>query len=205
MARWIQIFNVNGLTIDADGGIIDGNGGRNAEHAEGQHPEAHIAVNGCDGALVSHINIHSPPKSPNTDGFDIANSKNIVIEDSTLATGDDCIAINGGSSYINATRLFCIGGHGISMIHNCREDGKCGQSGKDEDMNSESEGPFRRILNNSSTCVIKARKARITMLQLANEFVIAISEKECTTVTSEVNPQSAWSGQEDVVANQQVY
>jgi len=23
---WIQIFNVNGLTIDADGGSIDGNG-----------------------------------------------------------------------------------------------------------------------------------------------------------------------------------
>ncbi|WVZ16910.1 hypothetical protein V8G54_009892 [Vigna mungo] len=120
---WIQIFNINGLTIDADGGIIDGNGGRNAEHAEGQHvkslsmsnsPEAHIALIGCDGALVSHINIHSPPKSSNTDGFDIANSKNIVIEDSTLATGDDCIAINGGSSYINATRIFCIGGHGIS-------------------------------------------------------------------------------------------
>lgn len=79
-------------------------------------PQAHITVNGCDGALFSHINISSPPKSPNTDGFDIANSKNIVLQDSTLATGDDCIAINGGSSYINATRLFCIGGHGIRFV-----------------------------------------------------------------------------------------
>ncbi|XP_027906256.1 probable polygalacturonase At3g15720 [Vigna unguiculata] len=78
-------------------------------------PGAHISVNGCDGALFSHININSPPKSPNTDGFDIAVSKHVVIEDSILATGDDCIAINGGSSYINATRLFCKGGHGISI------------------------------------------------------------------------------------------
>ncbi|ESW06320.1 hypothetical protein PHAVU_010G038000 [Phaseolus vulgaris] len=53
--------------------------------------------------------------SPNTDGFDIVGSKNVAIEDSTLATGDDCIAINGGCSYINATRLVCEGGHGISI------------------------------------------------------------------------------------------
>ncbi|KOM58511.1 hypothetical protein LR48_Vigan11g154500 [Vigna angularis] len=137
-STWIQIFNVNGLTIDGDGGIIDGNGSTWWETcitcrrptslvfqscngltvkslSMSNSPEAHIAVNGCDGAFFSHININSPPKSPNTDGFDIAHSKNIVIQDSTLATGDDCIAINGGSSYINATRLFCIGGHGISI------------------------------------------------------------------------------------------
>ena len=50
-------------------------------------PGAHISVSGCDGALFSHININSPRTSPNTDGFDIAASKNIVIEHSTLATG----------------------------------------------------------------------------------------------------------------------
>ena len=50
-------------------------------------PGAHICVNGCDGALFSQINMNAPPKSPNTDGFDISGSKNIAIEDSTLATG----------------------------------------------------------------------------------------------------------------------
>jgi len=50
-------------------------------------PGAHISVNGLDGALFSQININSPPDSPNTDGFDIAGSKNVAIEDSTLATG----------------------------------------------------------------------------------------------------------------------
>ncbi|XP_047181514.1 probable polygalacturonase At3g15720 [Vigna umbellata] len=134
----IKVSHVNGLTVDGDGGIIDGNGSTWWEKcitcrrptslvfqscngltvkslSMSNSPEAHIAVNGCDGALFSHININSPPKSPNTDGFDIAHSKYIVIQDSTLATGDDCIAINGGSSFINATRLLCKGGHGISI------------------------------------------------------------------------------------------
>ena len=50
-------------------------------------PGAHISVNGMDGALFSQISINSPPDSPNTDGFDIAASKNVAIQDSTLATG----------------------------------------------------------------------------------------------------------------------
>ncbi|KAL9303489.1 hypothetical protein ACSQ67_020752 [Phaseolus vulgaris] len=66
---WIQIFNVNGLTIDADGGSIDGNGSTWWEKCRK-----------C--------------RRP---------------------TSDDCIAINGGCSYINATKLVCQGGHGISI------------------------------------------------------------------------------------------
>ncbi|QCE04607.1 polygalacturonase [Vigna unguiculata] len=135
---WIQILHVNGLTIDADGGIIDGNGStwwekcRNCtrpisllfQSCNGltvkslrmrNSPGFHISVYGSNGALFTQININSPRKSPNTDGIDIFSSKNIAIEDSTLATGDDCIAIKGGSSYINATRIFCQGGHGISI------------------------------------------------------------------------------------------
>ncbi|ESW06319.1 hypothetical protein PHAVU_010G037900 [Phaseolus vulgaris] len=135
---WIQILYVNGLTIDGDGGSIDGHGSTWWEkcrkcrrpkslrfHACNgltvkslsmrNSPGAHISVNGMDGALFSQININSPPDSPNTDGFDIAASKNVAIQDSTLATGDDCIAINGGCSNIKATRLVCQGGHGISI------------------------------------------------------------------------------------------
>ncbi|CAJ1948708.1 unnamed protein product [Sphenostylis stenocarpa] len=136
--NWIEIFSVNGLTIEADGGIIDGNGDtwwqtcrtcrRPASlrfHAcngltvkslrMSNSPGAHISVNSCNGAFFSQMNIAAPRDSPNTDGFDISNSKNIAIEDSTIATGDDCIAINGGCSFINATRIFCGPGHGISV------------------------------------------------------------------------------------------
>nr|KYP34758.1 putative polygalacturonase At3g15720 family [Cajanus cajan] len=136
--KWIVISNVNGLTIDAEGGNIDGNGSSWWEKCKScQRPTslrfhncnglvvnslsmtnsagAHISVNGCNGAIFSHMNVIAPEHSPNTDGFDIANSKFVTIQDSTIATGDDCIAINGGCSNINATRLFCGPGHGISI------------------------------------------------------------------------------------------
>nr|KYP33813.1 putative polygalacturonase At3g15720 family [Cajanus cajan] len=135
---WIVISNVNGLTIDGQGGIIDGNGSSWWENCKTcQRPtslrfqncnglvvnslsmtnsaQAHISVSSCVGAKFSQMNITAPENSPNTDGFDIAGSKFITIQDSTIATGDDCIAINGGSSNINATRLFCGPGHGISV------------------------------------------------------------------------------------------
>jgi hypothetical protein len=41
-------------------------------------PGAHIAINGCIGATFSHLLVKSPGNSPNTDGFDISHSKNII-------------------------------------------------------------------------------------------------------------------------------
>ncbi|KAH1069268.1 hypothetical protein GYH30_006750 [Glycine max] len=133
----IMISNVNGLTIDGSGGLIDGYGSAwwackscprpsvliinscNSVSVTNLNminsPKSHIHVNGCEGATFSHINISAPGDSPNTDGFDISTSKNIMIEDSTIATGDDCIAISGGSSYINVTGIACGPGHGISI------------------------------------------------------------------------------------------
>ncbi|XP_027907641.1 probable polygalacturonase At3g15720 [Vigna unguiculata] len=78
-------------------------------------PRAHVTVDGCNNAFFSHIYIRAPADSPNTDGFDISASKYITIKDSIVATGDDCIAINGGSSFINATGIACGPGHGISV------------------------------------------------------------------------------------------
>nr|KYP32935.1 putative polygalacturonase At3g15720 family [Cajanus cajan] len=145
---WIVISDVNNLTIDAKGGIIDGNGSSWWEKCRScrrptslrfhncnglvvnslsmtNSPGAHISVNGCNGAKFSGVSITAPEHSPNTDGFDIAVSKYITIKDSTIATGDDCIAINGGCSNINATRLFCGPGHGISI-------GSLGKNGSHE-------------------------------------------------------------------------
>ncbi|KAK7386214.1 hypothetical protein VNO78_26274 [Psophocarpus tetragonolobus] len=138
-SSWIVISDVNNLTIDGRGGLIDGKGStwwdtcnKNCSRPTAlrlrgcnnltvnflrmsNSPGAHISVNGCNGAIFSHMNIKAPPHSPNTDGFDIAGSQNILIQNSTIGTGDDCIAINGGSSNINATRLACGPGHGISI------------------------------------------------------------------------------------------
>ncbi|GLT90925.1 hypothetical protein SLE2022_088400 [Rubroshorea leprosula] len=78
-------------------------------------PLNHIGISGCKGVSISKINLIAPNDSPNTDGIDIANSNQLDISDSFIGTGDDCIAINGGSSNIKITRLNCGPGHGISV------------------------------------------------------------------------------------------
>lgn len=51
-------------------------------------PKYHVSVNNCVGATFSHITIDSPATSPNTDGFDISFSKNILVEDSNIKSGN---------------------------------------------------------------------------------------------------------------------
>ncbi|XP_004510180.1 probable polygalacturonase At3g15720 [Cicer arietinum] len=137
---WISIQHLNGLTIDGNGkGEIDGYGSTwwQCESCKrpkvyvlyfhacndlivrnlgiSNSPQSHVSVNMCNGATFSHISINAPATSPNTDGFDISDSTNILIQDSNIKSGDDCIAINGGCSFINATRITCGPGHGISV------------------------------------------------------------------------------------------
>ncbi|XP_039010146.1 probable polygalacturonase At3g15720 [Hibiscus syriacus] len=78
-------------------------------------PRSHISVNGCKNVVLSDLHIKAPQDSPNTDGIDISSSSNVQILDSTIQTGDDCVAINGGSSFIYINRVNCGPGHGISI------------------------------------------------------------------------------------------
>ncbi|XP_019463190.1 PREDICTED: probable polygalacturonase At3g15720 [Lupinus angustifolius] len=133
----ITISKVNSLTIDG-GGYIEGNGNTWWETCKKcsrprllrfssckdlsvsslhitNSPGAHISINNCEHAKFINMNINAPGNSPNTDGYDISNSKNIVFEDSTISVGDDCIAVNRGCSFIYATRIICGPGHGISI------------------------------------------------------------------------------------------
>ncbi|XP_027907637.1 probable polygalacturonase At3g15720 [Vigna unguiculata] len=142
----ILFTNTNGLRIFGKAGLVDGYGsswwpckncprpavlGFNACNGLSVNylsirnsPRAHITINGCEGATFSHINIRSPADSPNTDGINISSSKNILIKDSNIASGDDCIAIIGESSYINATGIACGPGHGISIGSLGRNNGR---------------------------------------------------------------------------------
>ncbi|KAF8035858.1 hypothetical protein BT93_C1778 [Corymbia citriodora subsp. variegata] len=78
-------------------------------------PRNHISINGCDGGTISNLQIIAPGTSPNTDAIDISSTSHLDIHDLNIQTGDDCIAINGGTSNINITRVFCGPGHGISV------------------------------------------------------------------------------------------
>ncbi|XP_039165703.1 probable polygalacturonase At3g15720 [Eucalyptus grandis] len=78
-------------------------------------PRNHISISGCDNGIVSNLQITAPESSPNTDGIDISHTNNLDIHDLDIQTGDDCIAINGGSSNISITRVSCGPGHGVSI------------------------------------------------------------------------------------------
>ncbi|XP_039688570.1 probable polygalacturonase At3g15720 [Medicago truncatula] len=138
--KWIVFYYIHGIIIDG-GGQIDGQGSTwwktNCSVTNCPRPTAlhidncsnlqlngthhlnsarnHISIDYSDHVNIFKINITAPQESPNTDGIDIGHSSYVLIQDSTIATGDDCIAMNNGTSNINITGVTCGPGHGISV------------------------------------------------------------------------------------------
>ncbi|KAM7254089.1 hypothetical protein ACFE04_031771 [Oxalis oulophora] len=139
--RWISFYHVRGLHVYAKG-QLDGNGdvwwaacpylnpncrrptlltffGCSNLIVNGlrtiNSPRNHISIHKVDSAVISNLYLSSPKTSTNTDGIDIEGSTNVRIEDSTIETGDDCIAINTGVNTLHITRVNCVSSHGISV------------------------------------------------------------------------------------------
>ncbi|CAN6453127.1 unnamed protein product [Victoria cruziana] len=77
--------------------------------------QIHFTVSRSEVVRVSELNVQAPESSPNTDGIHISGSTNIVIENSKIGTGDDCISIVNGTSNIKMKNIMCGPGHGISI------------------------------------------------------------------------------------------
>ncbi|XP_022935210.1 polygalacturonase At1g48100-like [Cucurbita moschata] len=77
--------------------------------------QAHLKFDSCTSVQVSSLTISSPGDSPNTDGIHLQNSQNVIISNSNLACGDDCISIQTGSSAVYIHNVNCGPGHGISI------------------------------------------------------------------------------------------
>ncbi|XP_019056887.1 PREDICTED: probable polygalacturonase At3g15720, partial [Tarenaya hassleriana] len=88
-------------------------------------PKNHISVHNCTNATLSNLHLIAPGDSPNTDGIDVSLSNGLQILNSSIETGDDCIAINSGSRNISIARVACGPGHGISI-------GSLGRDGANE-------------------------------------------------------------------------
>ncbi|XP_027333171.1 probable polygalacturonase At3g15720 [Abrus precatorius] len=139
--RWLHFYGVRGLTLRGSG-VINGRGkdwwgNLNAtsgcrgnptallfERCDGLQisglthmngPSSHIYVVHSQDVTISNVHIYSPLGSHNTDGIDVSNSVRVNILDSVIGTGDDCIAIKGGTEFINVNRVTCGPGHGISV------------------------------------------------------------------------------------------
>jgi polygalacturonase len=88
-------------------------------------PSFHVVVNHSDDVTIRNTSILAPASSPNTDGIDPGNSRNVLIEGNTISCGDDIVAIKGSGPepghpaaavsniVIRNNRIFA--GHGISI------------------------------------------------------------------------------------------
>lgn len=75
----------------------------------------HIALLQNKNMKMINIQINAPENSPNTDGIHIERSTGVVISDTHISTGDDCISIGQGSDNIDIARVHCGPGHGMSV------------------------------------------------------------------------------------------
>ncbi|KAJ8583841.1 pectin lyase-like protein [Rhizopogon salebrosus TDB-379] len=82
-------------------------------------PEWINFVNEGQNILYNGINISAVSTSSNlaknTDGWDIYRSDNVVIINSNINNGDDCVSLKPNSTNIVASYLYCNGSHGISV------------------------------------------------------------------------------------------
>ncbi|KAG7650084.1 putative polygalacturonase [Arabidopsis thaliana] len=78
-------------------------------------PQCHLKFDNCVKVLVHDVNVSSPGDSPNTDGIHLQNTRNVMIQTTTLACGDDCISIQTGCSNVYVHNVNCGPGHGISI------------------------------------------------------------------------------------------
>uniref|UniRef100_A0A7N0TJK7 Polygalacturonase n=1 Tax=Kalanchoe fedtschenkoi TaxID=63787 RepID=A0A7N0TJK7_KALFE len=135
---WITFSSVNNLIIFGDG-KLNGQGaswwGQWRSHWGGQggvyfnkcknlqlsgitsvnSSKTHFSLQGCHRANISGLSIEAPETSPDTNGINLSKSSDIVVDNITIGTGNDCISIGGGIKNLTITRIICGPGHGISI------------------------------------------------------------------------------------------
>lgn len=88
-------------------------------------PSFHLVPSHAQQVVVRDLTIQAPADSPNTDGIDPSDTRDLLIEDSTIDVGDDNIAIKAGqpdpdhpgaaSADITIQDCHFLHGHGLSV------------------------------------------------------------------------------------------
>ncbi|KAI3817541.1 hypothetical protein L1987_11336 [Smallanthus sonchifolius] len=142
--NWLTFSNITGATFQGHG-VIDGSGKKwwaasckknktnpcvGAPSAFTIDQSSSIKVKGltfqnsqqmnfvisrCVSVRIYSVLVSSPEDSPNTDGIHLTGSTNVVIQNSKIGTGDDCVSIVNASSNIKMKNIYCGPGHGISI------------------------------------------------------------------------------------------
>ncbi|XXG46297.1 hypothetical protein AAC387_Pa02g1175 [Persea americana] len=75
----------------------------------------HIGVVDCKHFKATNLKIIAPGESPNTDGMHVERCSDVIIKNTRIATGDDCISLGQGLSNVYISGIECGPGHGISV------------------------------------------------------------------------------------------
>lgn len=88
-------------------------------------PMWNIVLRYTDGAHIDAVTIENPADAPNTDGVDVVSSRNVLIENSQISTGDDNIALKSGlpgsplqpepTAHVTIRNMMMGTGHGLSI------------------------------------------------------------------------------------------
>ncbi|KAF8098297.1 hypothetical protein N665_0269s0022 [Sinapis alba] len=82
----------------------------------------HVRFDNCNDVVVDSVTINAPAYSPNTDGIHIENTHNVMIRNSVISNGDDCVSIGAGCFNVDIKNITCGPSHGISIgslgVHN---------------------------------------------------------------------------------------
>ncbi|KAM3411340.1 hypothetical protein ACQJBY_003154 [Aegilops geniculata] len=78
-------------------------------------PEFHFRFDSCRGVHVDSLSISSPALSPNTDGIHVENTQDVLITNTVVSNGDDCVSIGAGTLNVHIENVTCGPGHGISI------------------------------------------------------------------------------------------
>lgn len=80
----------------------------------------HVVLINNNNFKGSGITIKAPANSPNTDGIHLESNSQVTISSSNIGTGDDCVSIGQGNSFVTVSGITCGPGHGIRLISSTR-------------------------------------------------------------------------------------
>ncbi|KAJ3338221.1 hypothetical protein HDU83_008242 [Entophlyctis luteolus] len=100
--------------------VVDGlNGGSISNLTFLRSPQWNNLIANSTNVIYDNLNIvtvsNSSTVAKNTDGWDVYRSDNIVIQNSVIRNGDDCVSFKPNSTNIVVQNLNCTGSHGISV------------------------------------------------------------------------------------------
>jgi len=171
-------------------------------HIEGvtltNSPQFHLVSRGQD-ITIENIRIVAPSDAPNTDAIDPSGQR-IIIRNCEIDTGDDDVALHGGSRDILIEGLTCLHGHGISIGSPTRGDlshvivRRCTFDGTDNGLRIKS-------YRGAGGEVHDISYSDITMKNVRRPFDVNMLYNGNANTPTDVGPRQAEPGQTQAVPN----